>query len=405
MKAEFLICGGGIVGLTIARELVKRGFKDIVILEKEDDLGRHASGRNSGVLHAGIYYPKESLKARFCLRGNRLMKEYCRENNLLCLETGKVVVAREEGEIKALKALYHTALQNMAKVRLVDEKELKEIEPYAKTCGLALYSPNTAVVDPDSIIDSIYTDLVNSKKVKVLTGTRFYGLKGSAVAFTNRGEIGFSTFINAAGAHSDRVAHSFGVGLNYRLLPFKGGYRRLRQEKSHLVRGNIYPLPDLKTPFLGVHLTKDVRGDVFIGPTVSPAFGREHYGLIDGMDIEAPSIFLREMMLFCKDPKFRAIAIDEVKKRRANYFFERADELVDGIDSGDILPSNKVGIRAQLVDWDKKEMVMDFKVIKDGDSIHVLNAISPAFTSSMGFAEFVVDRYIIERHKGFDKAC
>jgi (S)-2-hydroxyglutarate dehydrogenase len=393
-KADVLICGGGIIGLTIARELLRRGHENIVILEKESEIGKHASGRSSGVLHAGIYYASGSLKAKLCLRGNYLMKQYCHEKGLQVLETGKVIVTKNEQEIEVLKQLYATALTNGAKVDLVDEKQMKEFEPYAKTCGQALYSHYTAVVDPKSILDCLYDDLVASGKVKIYTNSSFQGTRGSHTAVTNSGDIGFGLFINAAGAYSDTVAHSFGIGLNYRLIPFKGTYRKLKAEKSYMVRGNIYPVPDLRNPFLGVHFTRNVCGDVYIGPTAIPAFGRENYGLVAGLDTEALRILYDDSILFMSNSKFRNVALTEPMKYLSRFFFNDAACLLKDLKPEDIERANKCGIRPQLVDWESKELVMDFVVVREHDSLHVLNAISPAFTSSMAFAEYIAEKHI-----------
>jgi L-2-hydroxyglutarate oxidase LhgO len=279
-------------------------------------------------------------------------------------------------------------------VELIDEKQLKEIEPNAKTCGMALYSYYTAVVEPKTVLKNIHADLIATKKVTILNNTQFKRLKGSKTALTNKGEINFGKFINAAGAYSDKVAHSFDVGLNYRLIPFKGIYKRLKKEKSHLVNGNIYPVPDIRNPFLGVHFTKSVEGDVYLGPTAIPAFGRENYGIIQGMDREAIDILTREVVLFFLNSQFRRVVLSEPKKYFKKYFFEDVKELVKKLEPDDIIPSDKVGIRPQLIDWEKRKIVMDFAIIKNGDSTHILNAISPAFTSSMDFAEFVVKQYI-----------
>ncbi len=154
-KADVLICGGGIIGLTLARELSIQGYKNIVVLEKEKETAQHASGRNSGVLHAGIYYTKDSLKARLCLKGNHLMKDYCRQKKIPIIDTGKVIVAKNEGETKVLEELYQRALDNGAKVELIDDKILKSIEPFARTFKLALFSPETAVIKPQTILDSL----------------------------------------------------------------------------------------------------------------------------------------------------------------------------------------------------------------------------------------------------------
>jgi L-2-hydroxyglutarate oxidase LhgO len=393
-KAEILICGGGIIGLTIAQELIKRGYENIIVFEKEKETGKHASGRNSGVLHAGIYYTKDSLKARLCLDGNHLMKDYCRQKNIPVFETGKVIVAKNEGETKVLEELYQRALYNGATAELIDDIRLKSLEPFARTFRLALFSPETAVIDPQKILDSLEEELTGSGKVNMLKGFEFRELVSNKEVITNNGNIQFDLFINAAGAFSDRIAHVFGTGKNYKILPFRGTYRKLKKEKSHLVRGNIYPVPDMRNPFLGVHFTKVADGTVYIGPTAIPAFGRENYEFFKGVDSELFQILLREGILFFKDAGFRKVAVSEPGKYFLRSFFEEIKDMLNDLNIEDILPSDKAGIRPQLVDWQKKELVMDFLVLKHKNSIHILNAVSPAFTSSMAFAEFVVNKYI-----------
>jgi len=389
-----VICGGGIIGLSVARELIKRGVEDVVILEKEKDLGVHASGRNSGVLHAGIYYTPESLKAKLCLKGNLLMREFCKEKGIRVLETGKVIVTKCESELEGLKELYNRAIKNGAKVELIDEKELKDIEPYAKTVEKAIYSPLTAVVDSKKVIKEIEKDLLSSGKVKILKGVKFEGVAGSSEIKTNQGKFKFELFINSAGVYADKVAHSFGVGLKYRILPFKGTYKKLRKEKSYLVKGNIYPVPDIRNPFLGVHFTRSHDGTVYVGPTAIPALGRENYGILDGINGEAFFIVWRNFILFMKNTKFRRVALTEPKKYLSYSFYRDVYPMLEDISVRDLEPSDKVGIRPQLIDWDSKELVMDFLVIKDSNSVHILNAISPAFTSAFSFADLVVGNYI-----------
>jgi L-2-hydroxyglutarate oxidase LhgO len=393
ITADILIVGGGIIGLTIARELIQRGYEHIVIIDKEKDLGKHASGRNSGVLHAGIYYTPDSLKARSCLNGNFLMRTYCKEKGLPVLETGKVIVTRSEDEIPTLKELYQRALANGAKVDMVNEQEVNEIEPNARTVDKAIYSHHTAVVDPKKVVMSLERDLAASGKVQFLLNCTFLRIKGSLTAITTAGEIEFKRFINAAGAHCDRVAKAFDLGFNLRMIPFKGIYKKLKKDKAHLVRGNIYPVPDIRNPFLGIHFTRSVHGEVYLGPTAIPALGRENYGILQGIDSEAFSILFRDAVLFCANPKFRDVALTEPKKYLTPYFFNSASKLVKKLDPRDIEPADKVGIRAQLVDWDKKELVLDFLVHKEGESIHILNPVSPAFTSSMDLARTIVQDY------------
>lgn len=392
-KTDILIVGAGIIGLTLARELLAQGYQDIVIIEKEPLLGCHASGRNSGVLHAGIYYSPDSLKAQMCLRGNFLMREYCKQKGLPVLEKGKVIVARSESELPGLEELFRRATLNGAKVEMIDENQLAEIEPNAKTTGQALFSYHTAQVDPKIVLKSIQKDLAGSGKVKIVTNCSLQDLKGSHTAVTTGGNIDFSYFVNSAGAHCDRVAQAFGLGHNYRLIPFKGVYRKLKKTAPYSVNGNIYPVPDIRNPFLGVHFTRSIYGDVYIGPTAIPAFGRENYGIIAGIDSESFSIALSDAVLFCVNPKFRTVAVREPKKYIFPFFFRDAAKLVKRLRPEHIESCNKVGIRAQLVDWNTKEMVMDFLVHQDGNAVHILNPVSPAFTCSMELAKRLVQDY------------
>src|SRR5919197_4037767 len=389
-RASVLIVGGGIIGLTLARELASAGRGDIVVLEKGPEPGRHASGRNSGVLHAGIYYAPDSMKARSCLRGNMLMRAYCKEKGLPLVECGKVIVARSEEEQPVLDELHRRAVANGAKVEFVDERQLADIEPSARTAGRALFSHFTAVVDPKAVLASLRADLEASGQVRVVTGCAFSGLAGPRTAATAQGPIRFERLVNAAGAHCDRVARHFGVGADYRLVPFKGIYRKLKRGAEFRVNGNIYPVPDIRNPFLGVHFTRSAHGDVYVGPTAIPAFGRENYGLLAGVDAEAPRIAGLDARLFFANAKFRSVALSEPKKYVARFFERDAARLVKRFDPSLFERAAKVGIRPQLVDWRTKELVMDFLVEAKDESVHVLNPISPAFTSSMDLAKTIV---------------
>lgn len=378
----------------MARELLARGHKDILIIDKEDEVAKHASGRNSGVLHAGIYYAPGSLRAQSCLSGNFKMKAYCKEKGLPLLETGKVIVAKNESEISTLHELYARATANGAKVELIDEERLSQIEPNAKTCKEALFSHYTAVVDPRAVMKSLYNDLLQSGKVTFMLGTSFITARKNNIIVTDKGEISCGLFINAAGAYSDQVARPFGFGEGYQLIPFKGIYKKLKKNKADIIKGSIYPVPNIKNPFLGIHFTRSATGDVYLGPTAIPAFGRENYGILAGLDSEAFSIILRDAVLFMKNQKFRSIAFEEPRKYFFKCFFNDAKELVKELNPDDIESTPKVGIRPQLVDIKRNELVMDFLIESDNKSVHVLNAISPAFTGSMFFAEMIVDKYI-----------
>jgi L-2-hydroxyglutarate oxidase LhgO len=392
-RAEILIVGAGIIGLTVARELAARGRSDILILEKEEQLGAHASGRNSGVLHAGIYYAPDSLRAKSCLGGNRLMKAFCRERGLPLHEGGKVIVARTEAELPALEELHRRASANGARVRFVDERELADLEPMARTVGKALHSLDTAVVDPKRVLAALRQELEETGRVRVVTGCRVLGRQGFDAVRTSLGRVRYARLVNASGAWCDVVAGAFGLGGDYRLIPFKGIYRKLRPGASFTVNGNVYPVPDIRNPFLGVHFTRSAAGEVYVGPTAIPAFGRENYRGLQGTGADGLRILFEDAVLLFANAKFRSVALTEPRKYVPFWFHRDAARLVKSYDPALFGAADKVGIRPQLVDWRTKELVMDFVVLAVDGTVHVMNPISPAFTSSMFLAKQLVDEH------------
>jgi len=389
-QCQILIVGAGITGLTIARELVNQGAEDILILEKESSLGLHASGRNSGILHAGMYYTPDTLKARFCVEGNRLMKEFCREKGLALNEAGKVILAGSPSEVEALYELKRRADLCGARAFLINRKKLGEIEPHATPCNEALFSPDTAVIRPIEVLKALEEELIRSAKAAICYETVFKGLLGGRQACTSRGVIRFEKLVNAAGSYGDKIAHQCGLAKEYKTLPFKGTYKQLARNRTALVRGNIYPVPDLRTPFLGIHLTRTVDNEVIVGPTAIPAFGRENYQAFKGWGWEMLPILFRDSVLLLKNHTFRQVALTEPKKYLRRFVLKEARRLVPELCLHDLVETNHTGIRPQLIHWPTKMLVMDFVVLHDGDALHILNPISPAFTSSMAFAKDVV---------------
>ncbi len=393
IEYSFLICGGGIIGLAIARELIKRGERSILVVEKEPELGMHASGRNSGVLHAGIYYTPDSLKAKFCIKGNEEMKQFCKEKKIPISECGKVIVARSESDINTLFELFRRAEKNGAQVRIVSEKELAYIEPLAKTRKFAIFSPNTASVDPKQILYALRDEIKNAG-VEIMTHTKFEKLLSHNIAYLSDGKelkkVKFRFFINCGGLWADKIAHAFGVGRKYKILPFKGIYRKVA---GLPIRRNIYPTPDLSFPFLGVHLTCDPYGNTWVGPNAMPCLGRENYAKFEGIGPETAKILLGQLLLFGRNPKlFRFVAGELSKIVRG--FYSSIQSLVVRDAKPRVLSEKKVGIRAQLVDMVRGKLIMDFVVEKGENSVHILNAVSPAFTSAFPFARYVVENYV-----------
>ena len=397
-KADYLIIGAGIIGLAIARELNMRfPMASIVIIEKEADVAYHSSGRNSGVLHAGFYYSADSLKAKFTRDGNIQMKEYCRKNKLKLNECQKVVVAQDESELDALFELDKRGKKNGVNVSIISEAEMKDIDPNAKTFKHALYSPDTATVDPTEVNMSVKKELIQS-------GVTFHFSEGYAkkegpdtILTTAGRRISAGKIINAAGLYADKIAKDFSFSEKYTIIPFKGIYLKYTK-KDKPIKTNIYPVPNLKNPFLGVHYTITVDGTIKIGPTSIPAFWRENYhGMDNFKGGELGNILGWEARLFLSNAfGFRSLAMDEIKKYNKKYFVNLATKLVHNIDASGFTEWSKPGIRAQLMNMKTMELVQDFVVEGDQQTIHVLNAVSPAFTSSFPFAKWVVENYIIK---------
>jgi L-2-hydroxyglutarate oxidase LhgO len=392
---DFLVIGGGVIGLRLALE-AKRRFPDAVVslLEKERDCGLHASGRNSGVLHAGFYYAEDSFKARFSKEGNRQLSEYCDERGLRINRCGKLVVARDEGELAGLDELLRRGRKNGVEIQSIGAEEAREIEPRARTHERALYSPTTATVDPAEVVDA-YVREAKDAGVDVRTGTAFISA-GNGEVVTSEGRVAAGYVINAAGLHADSIARHFGFGERYRILPFKGLYLHANAG-SYTLNTNIYPVPNLKTPFLGVHFTVTVDGDVTIGPTAVPAFWREQYRNIENFDWhEFLEILRLEGLLFLSNrASFRSVAVRELPKYFRPRMVSLASALATGVRASDFRSWGPAGIRAQLLDVKEYKLEMDFRVEGDARSFHVLNAVSPAFTCAFPFSEYVLDE--IER--------
>ena len=389
--ADFLIIGGGIIGITVSLELKSRyPDADIVLIEKEIQTGQHASGRNSGVLHAGFYYSANSLKARLTREGNRTMTEYCIERKLPINRCGKLVVAKNNEELAGLIELRSRGKANGVEIELITAQEAKEIEPKIKTFEQALYSPTTSTVSPQCVNESLYSDAVQAG-VKIFTDTRFISNNENKVK-TSKGTISSCYVINAAGLYADQIARLFGFSRDYTILPFKGLYL-YSENTTESFRCNIYPVPDTSNPFLGVHITVDVNGKVKIGPTAMPAFWRENYkGLVNFRLPELFSILGMEGKLFITNQSgFRKLAIEELGKIRRQKLVSLASKLSDGIYLNDFTNWGKPGIRAQLLNIKTMTLEMDFCFEGDDRSFHILNAVSPAYTCAFPFSIMVVD--------------
>jgi L-2-hydroxyglutarate oxidase LhgO len=394
-KYDHIVIGAGIIGLSVARSLKsKKPSSRILILDKEEEVGAHSSGRNSGVLHAGFYYSANSLKARFTVQGSQALKEYCRSKNIPFNACGKLVVAMDGQELEMLKELERRGRVNGSNVKLIDLAEAREYEPAVFSHKKVLYSPDTASLDPQDVLTALKEDLMGLD-VDFVFKARYLGSKGNMV-LTTAGDFEGRKVINCAGLYADKVAHGFGFGREYTMIPFKGLYLKYKKNRTD-VRMNIYPVPNLKNPFLGVHFTKTVDGTIKIGPTAIPALWRENYSLGRGFNAgELLEIALEESRLFLANSfGFRDLAIEEMRKYTRKYFIDLAVRMVPCVDPRGFGEFTRPGIRAQLLHKRKRELVQDFVVEGDGNSVHVLNAVSPAFTCAFPFADFVCEKYVL----------
>jgi L-2-hydroxyglutarate oxidase LhgO len=400
MRADYLVIGAGIVGLAIARELKQRRPQaSVVILEKEDRPGRHSSGRNSGVLHSGIYYPAGSLKARICGQGAREMADYCQERGLPIRRLGKILVPVEARDAGQLDLLVERGAANGVAVERLDAAALKHAEPEARSAtGEALFVPSTSVVSSSDVVARLAAEAVEAG-VAIRCGGSLGRVDADRRELEWSGErIGYGHAVNAAGLHADSVARRFGAGERFTLLPFKGIYWKLDPASGIRLNHLVYPVPDLRVPFLGVHTTTAIDGSTYLGPTAVPAFGRENYRGLSGV---TPGEFARIVGLLARQTLsgadgFRRLAWQEGRRYFKSRFADAARALLPRLRPEHLLRCDKIGIRAQMLDRQSGRLVNDFTVEAGPASTHVLNAISPAFTSAFPLARHVCDNHIPE---------
>lgn len=390
--ADFTVIGAGVMGLAIALAWKQRHPAErVVVLDKEPALGAHASGRNSGVLHAGLYYPAGTLKAEFARDGNRAWTAWCLERRLPIRRCGKLVVAREAADHPQMDELLRRARDNGVPLEDLSAEDARRIEPRARTVDRALFAPETSSVDPGQVMASLAA-AAGEAGVELRLGAGFQAREPSGALHTATGTFDPGFVVNAAGLQADRVAAAWGFGAQYRILPFRGLYL-LGSDAAPDLRCHVYPVPDLDMPFLGVHFTVKVDGHVKIGPTAQPALWREQYGGWSGFSaselVEIGGLGLRKLLV---DRRFRALAARELRHARQAALLDAARRLVPQLDAAAWTRWGPPGIRAQLVDRATGALVMDFVLEGDRDSFHVLNGISPGFTCALPFADHCVAR-------------
>ena len=397
-NCDVLIIGGGMVGLSIAYQLLERDIAhDIIVIDKEKELGLHSSGRNSGVLHAGLYYTPGSLKAKVCLAGARRLRAWVEEKGLPINPCGKVIIPQRLDLDVQLDLLAERGKQNGAQVELLDEQQLYELIPEAKSIsGRALWSPNTAVVKPSSVVSQLQLDLAK-RGVQFVQGQKSWKAhpQQKQVELNSCRLINYSHLFNCAGLQADRIAHQFGIGHQYKLLPFKGSYWQLKDTCPIQPQTNLYPVPDLSVPFLGVHFTPSAETNplVSIGPTATPAWGRENYS---GLHAIEPGMALANLSLLTNQylsnrGGFRRYVHEQAFLAMPNLLLKAAQQLIPSLQAKHLEPSQKVGIRSQLFNHKTQHLEDDFICLPGPSSTHVLNAISPAFTASFALADLILE--------------
>ena len=389
---DFVVVGAGIVGLTVSYELIKKHPNaTIAVIEKEVGSGVHASGRNSGVLHSGIYYGSDTYKARVCAQGGRRMIEFAQEEGIQYSKCGKVILATSNEQLPTVSQLLINAKENNIPAEKIDNQQVKELEPYAADSVAAIFCPSTAVIDSSAVIKRLQNKL-EQQGIIFHFGTEVCGLSGSNLINTTNGQISYGYLYNCAGAYADKIAKMFGLANQYELIPFKGIYWKLSKHANAKVKSNIYPVPDISLPFLGVHLTRIINGDVYIGPTAIPALGRENYGKVKGIKMgEALQISVQlSRMYLANRGNFRETAHLELAKYKKQNFLKAAQKLMPTLKEEDMVQTDKTGIRPQLVNIETGRLEMDYIIENNNNSLHVLNSISPAFTSSFEFAKKIV---------------
>lgn len=396
VEYDIAIIGAGCVGLATAKGVLDQEDLDVAILEKEEELARHQSGRNSGVLHPGFNYPPDSLKAEFAVDGTRRLKAFAAEHDVDCDELGVLVTATSDTDEDNLEILFERAAANGVEVERIHSHDgITAREPHA--AGQAgLWCPEAASIDNTGYVHALATvvqdagaDLELDTTVdEVRTDT------SKATIATEDGDITATHVVNAAGVYADRFAHQVGVGSEYRIVPFRGEYYNLREDRRHLTRTMIYPTPDPEIPFLGVHFTRRSDGSVIVGPNAVLAPGREAYGRRE--------VNLRELISMAKDggvwrlladAKRRRIAVEHLHTSiRKQAFVDAAKTLVPEVTADDLVTGH-AGIRAQLV-HDDGSLMMNPLVEPGPHSTHVLNAVSPGLTTSLPFGEYVAEQVL-----------
>ena len=386
---DIAIIGGGIVGTAVGMSLQKDKNLSVILIEAENKFAPHQTGNNSGVIHSGLYYKPGSLKAKNCIEGRELMYRFCEENNVPYNRCGKIVIAVYDYEVSALHELEQRGRENGLKgIRKISKEEIKEYEPHADGI-LGLYVPETGIVNY-SLVTEKYVEIFTGYGGKVLISTKFLNLvrkNDEMILETNQGEIKTRVLVNCAGLQSDRVAQKCGIKPNLQIIPFRGEYFNLVKEKEYLINNLIYPIPDPKFPFLGVHFTRMIKGGVEAGPNAVLSFKREGYKKFDFSFEDSIQMFSYVGFWKMAAQHYKMGIKEFYRSFNKNEFVSALQKLVPEIKDADIYPGG-AGVRAQALESDGK-LVDDFRIIEAENMVHVLNAPSPAATASISIGNTI----------------
>jgi len=393
---EVVVIGAGAIGASTAAHLAHLGHQ-VVVLEKEAEPGLHQSGRNSGVIHAGYNLRPGTLKARLCVEGSRRLRAFCQERDVPMRQGGILVIARTDAECTTLAELERRAKANGVQARLVSEEDIRELEPQVRGVQ-ALHAPEGASFDAQRYVRCLMADAV-AKGARVLYNTRVLGVDdrslegqtGSPVKLrTSAGAITGEVVINCAGLQADRLAGV--LATDFRIIPFRGNYAELRSSSRHFVVSHVYPVPDLRFPFLGVHLSRRVDDRVIVGPGAMLAFGREAYRFtqVDWRDLADTCTWPGFVRLLRRPEFLRLIGTEVLKSVSLKRIWTEATRLIPALQPQDLVRSY-AGNRAQLVSR-SGELVDDILIRETPRAIHVLNAVSPGLTCSLPFGELLANR-------------
>jgi L-2-hydroxyglutarate oxidase LhgO len=395
-KCDVLIIGAGVVGLSTGIALLQsRPNLKVVIAEKEKDIALHASGRNSGVLHAGFYYSPDSLKAKFCRDGNFELRKLAKKYGVPVKDVGKVVVARNADEDLRLNTLFERGITNGVELELHPEEKLKDFEPLAVTHNRFMWSPNTGISDSIAIVKAMSDEFLSlGGEIQFDSKVNLVEQIGEVIDSNN--QFRFKHVVNAAGAQADRISRSVGVGSEYAMLPFMGVYRAT-SEKNLPLKRLVYPVPHPVNPFLGVHFTLTIDGKVKIGPTAIPIAGREQYSFTEGWSgSDIVQAFKGMKSLITGDSHdFGAILKSEWPKVIQKMLVKESTDLVPSAIGVRDWHRKPPGIRAQLVHLPTGKLEQDFIVTNQANATHILNAVSPGWTSSIPFGKHVADKSVL----------